>query len=87
MCSSENKNTNKFDEYRILTEKEGEYIMKKSIRNLMIGAAMTIGVFGASTAALAATQYVQNDMNFRNGPAVTAQAIGSVPAEIGRAHV
>ena len=53
--------------------------MKKSIRNLIIGAAMTAGVFAASTAAMAAT-YVQNDMNFRNGPAVTAQAIGSVPA-------
>ena len=54
--------------------------MKKSIRNLIIGAAMTIGVFGASTAAMAATQYVQNDMNFRNGPAATSQVIGSVPA-------
>ncbi|MBQ6323163.1 MAG: SH3 domain-containing protein [Lachnospiraceae bacterium] len=54
--------------------------MKKSIRNMIIGAAMTIGVFAASTAAFAATQYVQTDMNFRNGPAVTSQIIGSIPA-------
>ena len=52
--------------------------MKKSIRNLIIGAVMTAGVFAASTAAMAA--YVQTDMNFRNGPAVTAQSIGTVPA-------
>ena len=54
--------------------------MKKTIRNLVIGAAMTIGVFAASTAAMAATQYVQNDMNFRNGASTTATCIGSVPA-------
>ena len=37
--------------------------MKKSIRNLMIGAVMAAGVFAASSAALAATQYVQNDID------------------------
>ena len=54
--------------------------MKKSIRNLILGAAMAIGVFGASTATLANTQYVQTDMNFRSGPSTSAAAIGSVPA-------
>ena len=54
--------------------------MKKSIRNLMIGAVMAAGVFAASSAALAATQYVQNDMNFRSGASSTATLIGSVPA-------
>ena len=54
--------------------------MTKAIRNLIIGAAMTAGVFAASTAAMAATQFVQSDMNFRNGPAVTSEIIGSVPA-------
>ena len=54
--------------------------MKKSISNLVLGAAMAIGVLGASTAALANTQYVQTDMNFRNGPSTSAAAIGSVPA-------
>ena len=54
--------------------------MKKSIRNLVLGTVMAIGVFGASTAALANTEYVQTDMNFRNGPSTTATQIGSVPA-------
>ena len=54
--------------------------MKKSIRNLMIGAVMAAGVFAASSAALAATQYVQNDMNFRSGASSTSTVIGSVPA-------
>ena len=54
--------------------------MKKSVRNLVIGAVAAIGVFGASTAALADTQYVQTGMNFRNGPSMTATVIGSVPA-------
>lgn len=54
--------------------------MKKSIRNLMIGAVMAAGVFAASSAALAATQYVQTDMNFRSGASSTATQIGSVPA-------
>ena len=54
--------------------------MKKSIKNLVLGAVMAIGVFGASSSALAYTQYVQTDMNFRKGPAVSATLIGSVPA-------
>ena len=54
--------------------------MKKSIRNLMIGAVMAAGVLAASSAALAATQYVTNDMNFRSGASSTATLIGSVPA-------
>ena len=54
--------------------------MKKSVRNLMIGAVMAAGVFAASSAALAATQYVQNDMNFRSGASSTSTVIGSVPA-------
>ena len=53
--------------------------MKKSIRNLVIGAAMAITALGASTAAFAG-QYVQNDMNFRSGASTSAAAIGSVPA-------
>ena len=53
--------------------------MKKSIRNLVIGAAMAITALGASTAAFAG-QYVQNDMNFRSGASTSATAIGSVPA-------
>ena len=54
--------------------------MKKSIRNLMIGAAMAAGIFATSSAALAATQYVQTDMNFRSGASSSATQIGSVPA-------
>ena len=55
--------------------------MKKSLRNLIIGAIVTAGVFAASSAALAASmQYVQTDMNFRQGPSITAATIGSVPA-------
>ena len=54
--------------------------MKKSIRNLVLGAVMAIGVFGASTAALANTQYVQTDMNFRSGASKTSTSIGCVPA-------
>ena len=54
--------------------------MKKSLRNLMIGAVMTAGVFAASASALAATKYVTNDMNFRGGASSTATLIGSVPA-------
>ena len=53
--------------------------MKKSIRNLVIGAAMAITALGASTAAFAG-QYVQTDMNFRSGASTSAAAIGSVPA-------
>jgi len=54
--------------------------MKKSFRNLMISAVMAAGVLATSSAALAATQYVQNDMNFRSGASSTATVIGSVPA-------
>ena len=54
--------------------------MKKSIRTLVVGVIAAIGVFSASAVAFANTQYVQNDMNFRNGPSTTATIIGSVPA-------
>ena len=54
--------------------------MMKSIRNLVLGAVMAVGVFAASSAAFAGTQYVQNDMNFRSGASKTAATIGSVPA-------
>ena len=53
--------------------------MKKAIRNFIIGAAMALGIFGASTAALADTQYVQTSMNFRSAPSTTANVIGSIP--------
>ena len=55
--------------------------MKASIRNLVIGAVMAVGVFAASSAALAGNmQYVQNGMNFRSGASTSAATIGSVPA-------
>ena len=54
--------------------------MMKSMKALVIGAAMTISVFAASISAMAATQFVQNDMNFRNGASTTSTIIGSVPA-------
>ena len=54
--------------------------MMKSMKALVIGAAMTISVFAASITAMAATQFVQNDMNFRNGASITSTIIGSVPA-------
>ena len=54
--------------------------MMKSMKALVIGAAMTISVFATSMAAMAATQFVQNDMNFRNGASTTSTIIGSVPA-------
>ena len=55
--------------------------MKKTLRNLVIGAVVTAGIFATSTAALAAgTQFVQTDMNFRNGPSTASTIIGSVPA-------
>ena len=53
--------------------------MKKSIRNLILGAAMAIGVFAASLSAFAG-QFVQNDMNFRSGASTSSTIIGSVPA-------
>ncbi len=55
--------------------------MKKTLRNLVIGAVVTAGIFATSTTALAAgTQFVQNDMNFRMGPSTASTIIGSVPA-------
>ncbi len=54
--------------------------MMKSMKALVIGAAMTISVFAASITTMAATQFVQNDMNFRNGASTTSTIIGSVPA-------
>ena len=54
--------------------------MKKSMKALVIGAAMTVSVFAASITAMAASQFVQNDMNFRNGASITSTIIGSVPA-------
>ena len=54
--------------------------MMKSMKALVIGAAMTISVFAASISAMAAAQFVQNDMNFRNGASITSTIIGSVPA-------
>ena len=53
--------------------------MKKTLRNLVIGAAMAIGVFAASSSTFAYTQYTQTDMNFRKGPSTAATIIGSVP--------
>ena len=52
----------------------------KSMKALVIGAVMTVSVFATSMAAMAATQFVQNDMNFRNGASITSTIIGSVPA-------
>jgi uncharacterized protein YgiM (DUF1202 family) len=54
--------------------------MMKSMKALVIGAAMTISVFAASITTMAATQFVQNDMNFRSGASTTSTIIGSVPA-------
>ncbi len=54
--------------------------MMKSMKALVIGAAMTVSVFAASITAMAASQFVQNDMNFRNGASITSTIIGSVPA-------
>ena len=54
--------------------------MKKTLRNLVIGAVMAAGVLTASVPAMAATQFVQTDMNFRSGAGTTAALIGSVPA-------
>ena len=72
-------------EKKHISGREGDNIqevmkMKKSIRNTIIGAVMAIGVFGASTAALASTQYAQADMNFRSGASTSASVIGGVPA-------
>ena len=54
--------------------------MMKSMKALVIGAVMTISVFAASISAMAASQFVQNDMNFRSGASTASTIIGSVPA-------
>ena len=48
-------------------EKRGKLIMRKSIKNFVIGAVMAATALTASTAAFAG-QFVQTDMNFRSGP-------------------
>ena len=53
--------------------------MKKSLRNLIVGAVMAATVITASATAFAG-QYVQTDMNFRSGASKTCASIGSVPA-------
>ena len=53
--------------------------MKKSIRNLVIGAVMAAGVLASTVTAFAGTQYVQTTMNFRSGASKTASSIGSIP--------
>ena len=53
--------------------------MKKTLRNLVIGAVMAVTVVAGSATAFAG-QYVQTDMNFRNGASKTAASIGTVPA-------
>ena len=58
--------------------------MKKAIRTFIIGAAMAASVFGTAGAAFAqstaATQYVQNSMNFRSGASLSGTIIGSAYA-------
>ena len=53
--------------------------MKKTFRNLVIGAAMALSVFASTFTAFAGTQYVQTTMNFRSGASKTASSIGSIP--------
>jgi len=53
--------------------------MKKTLRNLVIGAVMAATVVTASATAFAG-QFVQTDMNFRAGASKTSACIGSVPA-------
>ena len=53
--------------------------MKKSLRNLVVGAVMAATVITASATAFAG-QYVQTDMNFRSGASKTSACIGGVPA-------
>ena len=52
--------------------------MKKSLRNLVVGAVMAATVITASATAFAG-QYIQTDMNFRSGASKTSASIGSVP--------
>ena len=53
--------------------------MKKSLRNLVIGTVMAVGVFASTFTAFAGTQYVQTTMNFRSGASKTASSIGTIP--------
>ena len=53
--------------------------MKKSLRNLVVGAVMAATVITASATAFAG-QHVQTDMNFRSGASKTSACIGGVPA-------
>ena len=54
--------------------------MKNTMKGLVISAAMAASVLAASTQAMAYTQYVQTNMNFRQSPSYTGTIIGSVPA-------
>ena len=53
--------------------------MKKTFRNLVIGAVMAAGVFASTFTAFAGTQFVQTTMNFRSGASKTASTIGTIP--------
>ena len=53
--------------------------MKRTLRNLVIGAVMAATAITASATAFAG-QYVQTTMNFRSGASKTSASIGSVPA-------
>ena len=53
--------------------------MKRSLRNIVVGAVMAATVITASATAFAG-QYVQTDMNFRSGASKTSAYIGGVPA-------
>ena len=53
--------------------------MKKTFRNLVIGAVMAAGVFASTLTAFAGTQFVQTTMNFRSGASKTASTIGTIP--------
>ena len=77
MMCSERKKQNTFEKIQN-TEKENT-IMKRTLRNLVIGAVMAATVITASATAFAG-QYVQTDMNFRSGASKTSTSIGCVPA-------
>ena len=53
--------------------------MKKSIRNIMISAVMAAGIFAATATAMAATKFVETDMNFRTAASASSTILGSVP--------
>ena len=74
MGSSKEKNI-----FRIDRNIKEEMKMKKSLRNLVVGAVMAVTVITASATAFAG-QYVQTDMNFRSGASKTSACIGGVPA-------